>query len=105
MAEWLSAHCGEYFEKMGKIELLLKKLGPQGFNSFLEKIFYKKIPTSHEFEIPLKAQGQIHGFIKIEDFVPVSMVIRDKSGEESTYRVPGDPDLASIVCNYLTKVV
>ncbi len=96
---------GSFVEKEEKIKRLVSTLGVKGFNTLVEKIFYKKIPTSHEFEIPLKAQGQIHGFIKIEDFVPVSMVIRDKSGEESTYRVPGDPDLASIVCNYLTKVV
>ncbi len=94
-----------FVEKEEKIKKLVSTLGAESFNSMIEKIFYKKIPKSHEFEIPLKAKGHTHGFIKIEGFVPVSMVIRDKFGEESTYRFPGDPDLASIVCNYWTKVV
>jgi len=96
---------GSFVEKEEKIKRLVSTLGVSGLNSMIEKIFYKRIPKSDEFEIPLKAHGHHHGFIKIEDFVPVSMVIRDKFVEEATYRVPGDPDLASIVCNYLTKVV
>jgi DNA polymerase III epsilon subunit family exonuclease len=92
-------------EKMVKIELLIKKLGSHGLNSFLEKIFYQKIPKHDHFEIPLMVQGVNHGYIKIEGHRPVKMLIRNKESDESTYYIDEDPDLASIVCHYLTKVI
>jgi DNA polymerase III epsilon subunit family exonuclease len=88
------------FEKEAKLELLIKKLGPAGFNAFFEKIFYKKMPKTQDFEIPLVVKNENHGFIKIADYTPSQMLIRNQEGEDQLYQLESDPDLASIVCHY-----
>jgi DNA polymerase-3 subunit epsilon len=88
------------FEREAKINLLLKNLGIEGFNQFLDKIFYKKIPKNPNMELPLMVGNSNYGLIKIEEHIPVEMVIRNNLEEESIYRLDGDPDLASIILNY-----
>lgn len=88
------------FERQAKIDLLLKNFGVEGYNQFLDKLFYKKIPKSADIELPLVAGNVHHGAIKIQGHVPVEMLIRNNLGEESVYRLDGDPDTASIILNY-----
>ena len=89
------------FEKEAKLNLLIGKLGPDNFNRFLEKVFHQKVPKNEDFEVPLMVKNQNHGCIKIRGFRPVEMVIRDEAGDEVFYKLADDPDLASIVCNFL----
>ena len=89
------------FEKEAKLSLLLSKLGTAGFNAFREKIFYQKVPKTEDFDIPLMVKNENHGLIKIQGYRPVEMVIRDPSGEDQVYLLGEDPDLASLVCNFL----
>jgi DNA polymerase III epsilon subunit family exonuclease len=89
------------FEKQARIDLLIKKLGIEGYNSFLEKLFYKKIPKEEDFQIPLMVKDQNLGLIKIQGHRPIEMVVRNQEGDDSVYKLDGDPDMASIVCHYL----
>ena len=89
------------FEKEAKLNLLIGKLGPDNFNRFLEKVFHQKVPKNEDFEVPLMVKNQNHGCIKIRAFRPVEMVIRDEAGDEVFYKLADDPDLASIVCNFI----
>ena len=89
------------FEKQARIDLLIKKLGIEGYNSFLEKLFYKKIPKDEDFQIPLIVKNENFGLIKIQGYRPIEMVIRNQDGDDSVYKLDGDPDMASIVCHYL----
>jgi DNA polymerase III epsilon subunit family exonuclease len=89
------------FERQSKVELLRQKLGLEGFNSYLEKIFYKKIPPKEDFEIPLTIKQENFGYIRIENYRPVEMLIRNRTETDTIYKLDGDPDMASIVCHFL----
>jgi DNA polymerase III epsilon subunit family exonuclease len=88
------------YERQAKIELLLKNLGVEAFNMLLDKIFFRRIPKSANIELPLVVDNIHHGVIRIQDHVPVEMVVRNKCGEEDVYKLDGDPDMASIILNY-----
>lgn len=91
------------FDKEAKLELMIGKFGIEGFNSFLEKIFYKKIPKESHFDIHLKSGGVNHGLIKVESYSPVEMRINSRNGDEYIYPLINDPDLVSIIFLYLNK--
>ena len=91
------------FDKEAKLDLMVSKLGAEAFNKLLEKLFYKKIPKSEDFEIPLVVKNAPCGVIKIQDFRPVEMLIKDEFGEDTVYKLESDPDLASIVCNFFRE--
>ncbi len=90
------------FEKQSKIDLLIQKLGAEGFNTYLEKMFFKKIPPQADFEIPLTSNHENLGYIKVQNFRPVEMLIRNLSDEDTIYLLDGDPDMASIVCHFFS---
>jgi DNA polymerase III epsilon subunit family exonuclease len=92
------------FEKKMKLDLMVRALGTEGFNQLVEKIFYKKIPKEKNFEIPLTVKNENVGMIRVHEYRPVEMRIRQGDDEESVYQLEHDPDLASIICNFLSAI-
>lgn len=92
------------FERESKIQLLVNKLGVLAFNELVEKIFYQKIPKTKDFELPLAGNKFIYGFIRIQNYSPIEMIIKDQDHEESIYQLDPDPDIASIVYRYAHKL-
>jgi hypothetical protein len=80
-------------EKSKRIEDMVNKLGRAQFNDFISKIFHHRMPQKKDFDLPLSH----FGFIRIKNYIPISMTIYSKDGMEEIYSIDEDPDLAGLI--------